>query len=78
MTQTECWFLDMASVLTEGGRLGPAKAMMKRLRQAIEDIGWERMKRAAEALGLDESVAAMAKVEAVVAEHPDLVSQTVY
>ncbi len=72
MRETEHWFLDMASVLTEDGRLGPAKAMMKWLRQAVEEIGWERMRQAAEALGLNDGLVAMAMVEAAAAERPDL------
>jgi len=72
MRETEHWFLDMALVLTEDGRLGPAKAMMKWLRQAVEEIGWERMRQAAEALGLNDGLMAMAMVETAAAEWPDL------
>jgi len=72
MRETEHWFLDMASVLTEDGRLGPAKAMMKWLRQAVEEIGWERMKQAAEALGLNDGLTAMAMAETAAAQWPDL------
>lgn len=72
MKETKHWFLDMASVLTEDGRLGPAKAIMKWLCQAVEEIGWERMKQAAEALGLNDVLVAMAKVEAAAAGWPDL------
>jgi len=72
MRETGHWFLDVASVLTDDGRLGPAKAIMKWLRQAVEEIGWERMRQAAEALGLNNGVVAMSVVEAVAAKWPDL------
>ena len=72
MTRTERWFLDMASALIEGGRLGPAKAMMNRLRQAVEDFGWDRMKAAAGVLGLDDAVATMERVERLAVDFPAL------
>ena len=72
MRETEQWFLDMASFLTEDGRLGPAKAMMKWLREAVEEIGWERMRQAAEAMGLSKALVAMAMAEATAVQWPDL------
>jgi len=74
MTENERWFLDMASAMTGAGQLGPAKAIMKWLREGVEDIGWERMKQATRTLGLEGGASAMATLEAAAVDYNDLPS----
>ena len=72
MTETERWFLEMASAITGAGQLGPAKAIMKWLREGVEDIGWERMKQVTRTLGLEGGASAMAVLEAAAVDYRDL------
>ena len=70
MKDMDQWFLSIASAVLDSGQIGPPKAVMKRLNQVATDIGWGRMKQAAEDMGLQEVVAAMNKAEALAADSP--------
>ena len=72
MKDMDQWFLSIASAVLDSGQIGPPKAVMKRLNQVAMDIGWERMKQAAEDMGRQEVVVAINKAEALAADSPEL------
>lgn len=64
----EDWLLDSLSILNGEGKLAPAKAAQRRVRELLEDTGWAKVREGLTAFGFGDAVAG---AEAVAESCPD-------